>query len=126
MKGFQEIQLKMPNSKRLKTKNPLTSHFLTAKSTTNIKHSLFVKKDSNRDYPLNTIFIVNLPTDSTEKVLHTMFKPFGEIENLDIIGQESGLYCHLTFKDEESIDLVMGLKKLTWPAFESIMDSKYC
>ena len=130
LKNFVCIKVKMPKLNKLQTEKPLVTHLSTRNSVTpvEITHNLFVKRDSNQEYSENnrTVFVVNLPTDSTPKHIEMLFKSCGIIEDLSIVGTESGGCCHLTFEDEESVDLVLNAKKLNWPVLPSVMDRILC
>jgi RNA recognition motif-containing protein len=82
-------------------------------------HHLFVKEDKNSE---NTVFIVNLPTDTTSKHLDLLFKDCGNLLSVKLSGNECGGSCHVTFQDQVSVELVLKLKELNWPILPSVMD----
>ena len=120
LKGFKAIKIEMPPLRKLKTENPLAQHIDKAPTAAKpITHHIYIKQDKNLD---KTVFVVNLPTDTTPKHLDILFKECGKITLVNIQGNESGGYCHVSFEDQVSVELVLGLKNLHWPTLPLLMD----
>ena len=82
-----------------------------------ILHSLYVKKDSSKQFPKDkTLFILNIPTDSSIEHLQELFAQNGVIDSIKFFNKSSGFGCHLIFKDKESISSILQINsKLKWP-----------
>jgi RNA recognition motif-containing protein len=119
LKGFHPIKIKMPSSKRLKEKS-VDGHITASSASLNLQkiyHTIYVKKDTSTEMPKNkTLFILNLPIDSDRHNLDLLFKDCGVIDNVKLpTNITSGSNGHLVFKDEESINYILTVNKLSWP-----------
>ena len=100
-------------SKKLLGFKKIEISFNLTKSTgiETVAHFFFVKKHSSRseEFPAGkTLFMVNIPVDSTKEKLAKMFADLGEIERVQFQAQKkSGSSCHVVFKDSESVDLIL-------------------
>lgn len=126
--GFKRLTLKMePLFTIERTARSLQTHYNTKASIEkSVSHTLFVKVNESRASELpsgRTLFVVNIPIDSTRECMEAVFKDQGIIEDIkwpkEIL---SGSSCHIIFKDSESIDQIMQLKSLKWksPITESL------
>ena len=86
-------------------------------------HSIFIRPHNSRkdDHPAErTLFLINLPVDSTQQHLERLFRHCGVIESITWRNGKyahiSGQSCHIVFKDAESIDAVLDMKprKRVW------------
>lgn len=75
--------------------------------------TLFARKHQSRlnDFPKDrTLFLINIPHDTTPDLLAELFNECGHIESATIKNAK----CHVVFKDEKSIAQILTLEKLKW------------
>lgn len=111
----------------------LQSHMKAPVSFSNLAptHHLFIRKHASKDskdtLPTDrTLFLVNIPIDTTPGHLARLFRHCGIMESIvfnedSVIGVVSGASCHVVFKDTESVDSILEMKqrKRVWTASES-------
>ncbi|KAJ3306166.1 hypothetical protein HDV03_000400 [Kappamyces sp. JEL0829] len=134
--GFQELKLKIKALTKIETPADTPSCFLAHYTRDSVKgveqtvvQSIFLKENSGKssqELPEGrTLFCINLPVNTTDSHLETLFKDCGVIEQVRWPQKKPCRSCHIVFQDEESLEACLELTgPLQWPTVSDAVGVK--